>query len=137
MKVKTGNDRLKELWEATAGKGASVGIYRAALEAEILQLWPQLQAAQQRVAELLGVLHHDQTGLAQGLAAVVREVRARDWICEGRGNYEWDDDRYIKETGWALEAIKKIAEEALRESGKLVHPYCCPAPQQPAGGSGE
>jgi hypothetical protein len=37
---KTGNDRLKELWDATGGRRLP-NLYEAALEAELLQLWPQ------------------------------------------------------------------------------------------------
>lgn len=79
------------------------------------------------VRDLLGAydtlradLQSDRTGLAAGLVAVVDRCRGASWIAEGRGSYEWDDDRYREETRVALDAIVSIATTALRESGALV-----------------
>ena len=70
---------------------------------------------------LRNALDRDKTGLAAALAAIVREVNGRAWIQDGRGSYEWDDDRYKQEAYWAFGAVKKIAVEALRASGNLAH----------------
>lgn len=50
--------------------------------------------------------------------AIDEEITGRMWIIEGRGPYEWDDDRYRQEFGWAvkavqakLEPLKKIAHD--------------------------
>lgn len=83
------------------------------------------QGANGEVERLKDVLHKDATGLAAGLALVRAEVSKRRWIAEGRGSYEYDDDRYRKETGLALDAIDKIAEKALTASGTLAHAECC------------
>lgn len=71
--------------------------------------------------ELKKALDRDKTGLAAALAAIREEVKGRRWICEGRGPYTYDDDRYRQETGFALDAIEKLAAEALAASGKLAH----------------
>ena len=57
------------------------------------------------------------------------------WVAEGRGCYEWDDDRYKEEAGDALRAVIEIGKKALNDSGKLAdeafHPRLCvnPSPQ--------
>ena len=59
----------------------------------------------------------------------VSAAQARYWIVEGRGSYEWDDERYRRETGKALEEIVEIAQKGLAASGKLAdaafHPKEC------------
>ena len=72
-------------------------------------------------AELRAALDRDKTGLAHALAEIVNEVKARRWVVQGRGDYAFDDDRYRQETGWALDAIEKLANDALAASGKLAH----------------
>jgi hypothetical protein len=49
----------------------------------------------------------------KALVRIVAEIKARRWITEGRGPYRYDDDEYRRETGYALDAIEKIAQEAL------------------------
>lgn len=53
-------DRLNELWQAAAAQGQSErhawSLYRAALEAELLEVLPELGQAQQREAELRDLL---------------------------------------------------------------------------------
>ena len=69
---------------------------------------------------LRAALHRDRTGLAGALDAVRREVDGRAWILDGRGNYEWDDERYRAEAGYALHEIARICNEALTASGNLA-----------------
>ncbi len=45
---------------------------------------------------------------------VKQELKSRDWIFEGRGPYQWDDDRYREEAGLAFAAMKDIVEKAVR-----------------------
>lgn len=80
-----------------------------------------LKGAEERIKKLEGALDRDKTGLAGALAAIREEIKGRRWICDGRGSYTYDDERYRKETGFALDAIEKIAAEALMASGKLAH----------------
>ena len=46
-------------------------------------------------------------GIVQGIE---EEITGRMWIIEGRGSYEWDDNRYRKEFGWAISALQKKLE---------------------------
>ena len=49
--------------------------------------------------------------------AVRKELSARRWITEGRGPYDWDDDRYRDETRHAFDAIEKILDRNKRRIG--------------------
>jgi hypothetical protein len=77
--------------------------------------------------DLRAALDRDKTGLAAALSKIRDEVKARRWICDGRGPYTHDDDRYRQETGFALDAIEKTAAESLAASGKLAHEALCRA----------
>lgn len=46
------------------------------------------------------------------LNRILEEIKSRRWICDGRGPYQYDDDRYRQEAGWAFEEIEKIVKEA-------------------------
>ena len=74
-----------------------------------------------QVRDLQNALDRDKTGLGAALAAIREEVKGRRWICEGRGPYTYDDDRYRQETGFAFNVIEKLAGDALAASGKLAH----------------
>lgn len=87
---------------------------RAILEAKVRFLDLQVE-------ELRAALDRDKTGLGEALSKVLVEVGARRWVVEGRGSYNFDDDGYRRETGWALDAIEKLAREALAASGRLAH----------------
>ncbi|NUP08376.1 MAG: hypothetical protein HOW73_20190 [Polyangiaceae bacterium] len=65
-------------------------------------------------------LNRDRTGLAAGLVDVVTRCRGTFWVTEGRGSYEWDDDRYKAETHVALTEVIAIASRALAASGTLA-----------------
>lgn len=77
------------------------------------------------IEELKNQLHRDQTGLAGGLAAINEYLKGCDWITQGRGSYEWDDDRYRDESHQAFAEIRRLATEALHKSGKEAHAICC------------
>ena len=40
--------------------------------------------------------------------AIKKEIESREWILEGRGCYEWDDNRYKDETRLAFEAVLEL-----------------------------
>ncbi len=73
----------------------------------------QLAALREALQQAQAVNERDRTKVSQALAAVDAAITARDWLREGRGPYEWDDDRYRDEFGAAVEEIK-AALEALR-----------------------
>ncbi len=73
-----------------------------------------------RVTDLEDALNRDRTGLAAGLCQVRRAINGRLWLLDGRGGYEWDDDRYRAEAGLAMRESLAIVEQALRASGDVA-----------------
>jgi hypothetical protein len=80
----------------------------------------RLKAAEDEITRLRSLIDRDRTGLAAAIDRMVKEASGRLWIVEGRGSYEWDDDRYRKEAGDALRAVIEIGKSALNESGQLA-----------------
>jgi len=99
----------KVAWSLEAGV-----VYRARVAAALIRKQASV------IGCLKAALNSDRTGLAAGLVAVIDRCKAGWWITEGRGSYEWDDERYRDETRTMLEAVVQIATAALRESGALV-----------------
>ena len=62
------------------------------------------------IRELRRALEADAADLWRVTNAVLNELRQRWWITEGRGSYEFDDDRYRTETRQAFEAIEQIVK---------------------------
>jgi hypothetical protein len=81
----------------------------------------QLEAALARVAMLRDALDRDQTGLAAALQKIRDHVRGHSWLLDGRGSYEWDDDRYREEAGHAMRPVIEIAAKALSDSGTIAN----------------
>lgn len=72
------------------------------------------------VERLKALLHRDKTGLALGLDKVRHVAIGFDWLCEGRGPYAYDDDRYRMEIASLITQVIAIAHEHLLASGKIV-----------------
>jgi hypothetical protein len=53
------------------------------------------------------------------LQNVIRKIRSYSWILDGRGNYEWDDDDYRKEAGYAFGEVIAIAQDGIFLSHQL------------------
>lgn len=66
------------------------------------------------IKRLRRVIERDRSAVARVIEAINRELAGREWVREGRGPYEWDDDRYREEFGEALKGIRR-AMEPLRE----------------------
>ena len=83
-------------------------------------------------SRLRALIDRDRTGLGKGLSEILDAVSEWWWVCEGRGPYEWDDDRYRAEMANMLTEVKQIATDALGESGKRAdaafHPERAPTP---------
>lgn len=92
-----------------------------ACEEQLTAANARVVALTHRTEELTDALHRDQTGLAAALGRVVESVKGRMWVTEGRGAYEWDDDRYKEEAGAALRETMGIALQALRDSGTIAN----------------
>lgn len=95
------------------------------IDEEVIQQRDQYRDQLEKLIEenrkLQDAIDRDKTGLAGALVGVLDEVKGRRWVVQGRGSYEWNDDKYRQETGLALDAIEKIAKDALAASGKLAH----------------
>jgi hypothetical protein len=74
----------------------------------------------ERVTLYRNALDRDKTGLGEALERVVHIATGYFWVTEGRGSYEWDDQRYRDETGRGLALIIDCAKDALRRSGALA-----------------
>lgn len=92
--------------------------------ATVLRLLAHLRAVEareQRLAaendRLTSLLDRDQSGLASAIEHMVKVAGSRAWIAEGRGSYEWNDDDYRKEAGWALQELIDIGKQAISDSG--------------------
>lgn len=71
-------------------------------------------------ARLLKLIERDRTGLGIGLVQVVTIASGFDWLCEGRGPYRYDDQRYRLEVGSLITQVVDTANAALVASGALV-----------------
>lgn len=77
----------------------------------------ELEAALERATK---ALDRDATGMAQALSDIRKAAASRMWITEGRGPYEWDDDRYKEEAGATLREVIEIAVNGLNASGRIA-----------------
>lgn len=68
----------------------------------------------------LAAIDRDRSGLSDALIAVRDHAKGSWWITEGRGSYEWDDDRYKAETFACLRRIIVLADDGLLASGRLA-----------------
>jgi hypothetical protein len=62
------------------------------------------------VRELGEQLEFDRTKVADAITAARKALDSRFWLTEGRGSYEWDDDRYRDEFGAAWREMKASVE---------------------------
>ena len=62
-------------------------------------------------------LERDRSTVIVAVNSIRDEIASRSWLLEGRGPYEWDDDRYRAEFSAALDAIKMPIEK-LRAIGR-------------------
>lgn len=52
----------------------------------------------------------NRTRVADAITAITKVLRGREWLASTRGCYEFDDDTYQKEFGWAMEEIHKSVD---------------------------
>jgi hypothetical protein len=96
----------------------------AAVCAEALERVTAETAGKPLLEQFHDMLHRDQTGLSNGLEAVLKTVSGFRWATESRGCYEWDDDRFHGEMKNMLDAIQKSAQDAL-DAWKRGPLPCC------------
>lgn len=84
-----------------------------------------------RVAELEAVIWRDKTGLAHALGEIQRVVQGYAWIRAGEWASYSQEARTAEtmrtEAAWALEAVEKLAVDALKASGGLARATLSPA----------
>ncbi len=57
------------------------------------------------ILRVRALIDRDRIGLAEAIGCMVKEASGRTWVADGRGCYEWDDDRYKAEAGEALRTV--------------------------------
>jgi len=62
-------------------------------------------AERQRVAVALSAIEYDRTKVSEAVTAMKDALHQREWLKEGRGSYEWDDDRWHDEFAAAYDEI--------------------------------
>jgi len=99
------NERLAKLADTVveANAAAEGAIQRA----------ERLEAEHDRLGKCL---EHDRAVVAEGISAVRRALSDHHWLTEGRGSYEYDDDRWKDEFGQAIDKI----HQALRPLAKVA-----------------
>lgn len=127
-KVTRERDEARAGWESAKADYIAAKAYHRETCVELEATFAARDAARAEVERVRDALHRDQTGLATALERVSNEIAARHWIAEGRGCYEWDDDRYKEEAGAALRLAQQIALDALHASGRLARAALSPAP---------
>jgi hypothetical protein len=74
----------------------------------------------------LAANERDRTKLHQIVCQIDEEITGRMWLIEGRGPYEWDDDKYRQEFGWGIHALQEKLEPLRKIAGDLKD---CPTTQ--------
>lgn len=73
------------------------------MEVTITELRAEVEAAKEQ-------LEFDRTTCAGFVTALDKALDSRFWLTEGRGSYQWDDDRYREEFRDAAVALKAVIE---------------------------
>lgn len=81
---------------------------------DFLQFFTALPEATNQLKEVQFALERDRTKVAECLTAVRKELHGYDWLIEGRGCYEWGDDRWHDEFRKASAAIYKAIEPMVK-----------------------
>ncbi len=74
--------------------------------ATIERLTADLAAARAERGRLQAIIERDRTAVAMCMQGLRHEIASRDWLAEGCGSYEWDDEKYQEEFGRALDALR-------------------------------
>lgn len=67
-----------------------------------------LEAERKERDEARQALENDATDLWRVTNAIRDVIANRDWVTEGRGSYEWDDDRYRDEARLAFDEVRTL-----------------------------
>lgn len=88
-----------------------------------IELEAELERERQRAEELSQQLEFDRTAVADAVTKVKKVLDSRYWLTEGRGSYEWNDDKFREEFTQANTEIRA----ALEPLAKIAADWCgCP-----------
>lgn len=73
------------------------------------------------VAALKRAIERDRSTVAVAVTAIKRTLAGKEWLREGRGNYEWNDDRWMKEFGDAIDDIRTALEPLRKVAADLTN----------------
>jgi peptidyl-tRNA hydrolase len=68
---------------------------------------------------LESVIERDRSIFADCVTAIKKELESYQWLREGRGPYEWDDDKWHQEFAEAYKSIMSALEPAVKLAGDL------------------
>lgn len=79
---------------------------------------PSQDAPLPEIKRLQAIIERDRTEVSKGVVAMRNVLQGREWLTEGRGPYEWNDDNWYKEFAAAsdemyeaLKPLEKIAAD--------------------------
>lgn len=79
---------------------------------------PRAMEGDAEVTRLRNILERDRSTVADGVNALKKAMASYDWLRgPGRGSYAFDDERYQKEFGDALDLIRAAIDPLLRVAG--------------------
>ena len=110
--------RIADLEAENAGLARDLAAEKESNINNVMVYQHEISALTLVIEKMREALAHDQAGLVSALQSCIKECDSRRWIVEGRGNAEWDDDGYRKETGYALDTIRLICAKALAGGGR-------------------
>jgi hypothetical protein len=96
-----------------------------ATEAALAAVTAERDAARQ-------ALENDAADLWRVTNALKDVIASHSWVTEGRGSYEWDDDRYRDETRLAFDAVRALVADVQHPAQQRFHEVVGhePAPMQ-------
>lgn len=104
-----------QIYPATALEHAETRSFYAA--GEVQELTNRLEKAEAERDGARQALEHDRSVVVDAVNEIKRAFDQRSWLLDGRGPYEWDDDRYRNEFRGAYDDLAKPIE-VLRRIGR-------------------
>ncbi len=105
------SERLRE--EAELNYSITLTGFRASEEA--------LKNSEQLRKEAESAIEADRSVIADFVTRLNKAISSRFWLTEGRGSYEWDDDRYREEFHAAVTAINKVLAPMIKLAANIAN----------------